>query len=93
MGELTIINIEAPHGASEDAPAARLQKGPSVHRNGINPVIVPVDTGRKWVMFGGTFAHTSDSRLDEAVRALYSDFPGIEAVAFGAIAIHDRIES
>jgi hypothetical protein len=34
-----------------------------------------------WFMFGGNFAHTSDSRFSDL-------FPGV----YGALAIHDRVE-
>ena len=94
VDELTIINIEAPHEADEQAPAAVLEKGPSMG-GGINPVIRPVNGGDKWFMFGGNFAHTSDSRLDQAIRDLYrghTDDVNANKLHFGAVCIHDRHE-
>lgn len=41
---------------------------------------------KRWTMFGGNFAYTSDSRFAEAVRA-------IAGGSFcGAVPIHDRVE-
>jgi hypothetical protein len=41
---------------------------------------------KRWVMFGGNFAHSSDSRLREAIERMTGQ------TWYGAIAIHDRIE-
>ena len=41
---------------------------------------------RRWCMFGGNFAHTSDSRFNEACERLLGHR------RYGAVAIHDRIE-
>lgn len=57
--------------------------------NGDTVNIVPVGPAEDgtWLMAGGNFAHTSDSRLSAYFDAL--DRPKF----YGAIAIHDRIES
>jgi hypothetical protein len=49
--------------------------------------LVPLDAGRGWTMFGGNFGFTSDSRFSQAVCALAG------ADCYGAVPIHDRIES
>ena len=49
--------------------------------------LVPADTyKKKWLMFGGNFGYTSDSRFREAIRKL------IKAPFHGAVCIHDRYE-
>lgn len=48
--------------------------------------LVPAVAEGKWTMFGGNFAHTSDSRFGDAVRAI------VGGEFYGAVAIHDRIE-
>lgn len=40
----------------------------------------------RWHMFGGNFAHTSDSRFHKAVRCMTG------GQSYGAVPIHDRIE-
>ena len=63
-------------------PVLRLER----NRRGSTARLVPADETR-WTMFGGNFGYTSDSRFSEAVRAIYgSDF-------YGAVPIHDRVES
>lgn len=48
--------------------------------------LVPADAGDKWVMFGGNYAGTSDSRFTKAVEKITgSPFSR-------ALPIHDRIE-
>lgn len=42
---------------------------------------------KRWCMFGGNFAHTSDGRFWDAVEALTGQR------MYGAVAIHDRIEN
>ena len=41
---------------------------------------------KRWCMFGGNFAHSSDSRFSEAIEKLLGHR------FYGAVAIHDRIE-
>lgn len=77
---VTVIDIPGPFEPTEDAPAAALDRNPFG-----SPIIVPDGIGSQGSFgvrgFGGTFAGSSDSRFHEAV--------GI----YGAIPIHDRIES
>lgn len=79
--KLTLVNVDGPFEPSEDAPAAKLCKGPI---NSVN--IVPVEVEGKWTMFGGNYAATSDSRFSDAVSRILG-FP-----FYGAVGIHDRVE-
>lgn len=56
--------------------------------NGDTVNIVPVAPAQKgqWLMAGGNFAHTTDSRLNAYFEAIN------RPKFYGAIAIHDRIE-
>jgi hypothetical protein len=84
--KLCVVNCVGPFEPSEDCPAVELVK----LRHG-NVVLQPVDPeyhggGGKWLMFGGNFGYTSDSRFNAKVRELSGydfSFP---------VAIHDRYE-
>lgn len=86
VARLTLVNVHGPFNPTPDAPAAYLVKGtvPGAVR------IVPADaTGAmdtRWLMFGGNYAGSSDSRFNEAVEALGGPRFG------GPVAIHDRYE-
>lgn len=84
--KLTLVNVEGPFKPSDDAPAAVLVKGPTLDPKDINVVVKPLDYKKKWYMFGGNFAHTSDSRFHEAVAQI----AGVRINA--AVKIHDRNE-
>jgi hypothetical protein len=73
---IVVVNIPGPFEPDKDTPAARLIKS----AYSASPILVPDGMERHQVMFGGTYAATSDSRFLEAVHA------------YGAIPIHDRIE-
>ena len=82
--KLCIVNVPGPFEPGPGAPAARLIKREPTG----NIVVIPagVDPRKTWLMFGGNYAATSDSRFGDAVRRLSGydhDFP---------VAIHDRIE-
>lgn len=81
----TLINVDGPFDPSDHAPAAILEP----IRGKIGVRIVPLEDKEsgKWVMFGGNFAYSSDSRLSRAVEAITGQDH------YGAVAIHDRIES
>lgn len=79
---LCVINADGPFEPSEDCPAVKLEVGPF---NSIR--LVPVEVEDEWTMFGGNYAATSDSRLGYAIKAMTGyDF-------YGAIPVHDRVES
>lgn len=81
---LTIINIDGPFKASAESPAALLVPGNI--KNSAKIIPVGVDQRKIWLMFGGNFAFTSDSRFCRAVEKLQN---GIAS----PVAIHDRVES
>ena|ERR1035437_308339 len=86
--ELTIVNLDGPSEPRAGAPAALLVDG---NLPGILKVVAAEKVGDAWLpvapsdqvgpMFGGTFAHNSDTRFASATKWC------------GAIAIHDRFES
>lgn len=94
--ELLILNAEGPFEEKQvQAVMARSGRKIAVARMvpGNLPgcvKIVPVDEAgepvKQWVMFGGNFAYSSDSRFHELVAALGGPRHG------GAVPIHDRIE-
>ncbi|MDF3285004.1 hypothetical protein [Gordonia sp. N1V] len=77
--------------ASADAPAVvlvvRTHHGLSAGRQRY-AYLAPLDalTSRKWVMFGGNYAATTDSRLSELLTALTGNRHSV-------LAVHDRIEN
>lgn len=79
-----VINVDGPFHPDDNTPPVRLVKG----HNASTVHLIPTEeeTKGKWVMFGGNFASTSDSRWYRAIEAL------IENHFYGAVAIHDRIE-
>lgn len=80
-----LLNVEGPFEPSDDYPAARLLRHPTVNEHCF---VVP-DTklkGSKPYMCGGNFAYTSDSRFHEAVKKLTG------AGGSFAVSIHDRVE-
>lgn len=87
---LTLVNVSGPFEPSEKYPAAMLVKG---NLAGIAKIVPAEEVSegvyepvKGWVMMGGNYAATSDSRFSEAVeRITGSRFSG-------AIPIHDRIE-
>jgi hypothetical protein len=95
MGEgLCLVNVEGPSGVNHSHPAAMLVKG-----NGRGQVkIVPAQLSDvkgilqyipepRWVMMGGNYAATSDSRFHRAVESITG------GASYGAVPIHDRIEA
>jgi hypothetical protein len=81
-----VTNIPGPFEASLDVPAVKLIDGPGPAPN---PILVSEEDLklRRWTMFGGNFAFTSDSRFSKAVRDMYGT-----DIAVGAIKCHDRVE-
>lgn len=78
---LTLTNVSGPFEPTDDAPAAILESHyPRILR------IRPLEAGEAWVMFGGNFAATSDSRFRETCERLTG------CAFYGAVAIHDRVE-
>jgi hypothetical protein len=80
------LYVKLPHYAADDkapdgVPVVKLER----HVPGLVR-LVPESDGKKWFMFGGNFAHTSDSRFREAIEALTGN------PFYGAVAVHDRTE-
>jgi hypothetical protein len=93
VGELVITNLEGPFEPSANRPAAIIEQGnlgtviitPDMafaQENGVTEF----DLSKGLLMFGGTYAATSDSRFHEKVRALGGK-------SHVAIPIHDFYES
>jgi|TARA_B100001094_G_C17857891_1_gene635941 hypothetical protein len=80
--QLCVVNVEGPDSPSATAPAVNLVKGnlPGIAK------IVPEEAGKKWVMFGGNYAATSDSRFTQAVEKITGNPHS------GAVPVHDRVE-
>jgi hypothetical protein len=93
VSRLVITNLEGPFEPSAEMPAAIMEKGnlgtiiitPDMafaQDNGITEF----DMSKGLLMYGGTYASTSDSRFHEKVRAL-------GGTGHVAIPIHDFFES
>jgi len=89
--DLCLVNVDGPFSPDEKCPAAMLVPG---NGRGLVKIVPAVLDDKKrysaeprWVMMGGNFAHTSDSRFNNAVSRITG------AVSYGAVPIHDRIES
>ncbi len=79
--QLTLTNVEGPFDPRPEAPAAVLEQHvPGCLR------IRPLECGDSWVMAGGNFAETSDSRFNQKCEELLGHR------FYGAVAIHDRVE-
>lgn len=79
---LVIVNVDGPFDPTLNTPGVRLQS----HVKGC-VCLVPLEARGKWVMFGGNYAATCDSRLSEAIEKLLGHR------FYGAVAIHDRVEA
>ena len=77
-----LTNVDGPFNPSGEYPAAKLKLGPlnSIH-------IKPAWGEDQHSMDGGTFAATSDSRLNDAIEELTG------CRFYGAVAVHDRVEN
>lgn len=88
--ELCLVNVSGPFEPSESTPAAMLGTGRMFGGLRIVPA-VKNDAGEwvedsRWLMMGGNYAATSDSRFSEACERLLGH------TFYGAVAIHDRHE-
>ena len=80
--ELCVVNVDGPFEPKDDCPAVRLEQGP------LNSVrLVPLEGEGRWTMFGGNYAATSDSRFSDAIEKMLGHR------FYGAVPVHDRIES
>lgn len=84
VNELTVVNVDGPFEPTDERPAAVLKDG---HLPGTCRLVpVAVDLPKKWLMFGGNYASTSDSRWHRAVDKICGSRQS------GAVSIHDRVE-
>lgn len=87
---LCLVNVDGPSSPAFDQPAAMLVKG---NMPGLVKIVPAAKHGEDWrpitgwCMMGGNYAATSDSRFHEAVRKITG------GESYGAVPIHDRIES
>ena len=80
-----VVNVEGPFNPSDDAPAVKLASGPY---NSVRLIPVELIENKSWVMFGGNYAGTSDSRFSEAVNETI----GYDKMSNGVVKIFDRVE-
>ena len=79
--QFVVTNLEGPFAKSDTAAELRLE----VDSRG-NPKLIPTSIPEgKWVMFGGNYAGTSDSRWGQALRKLLGYDPRV-------VPIFDRVE-
>jgi len=82
---LCITNIDAPFEPCDRYPAAELVK--QTFYFGSSVKVIPTEVKHKSTMMGGNYAACCDSRFNKAIKSLLGhDF-------YGAVAIHDRVES
>lgn len=88
--QLCLVNVDGPFDPSDTAGAAMLVKGNVDGIVVIKPAFEEDDGSyhvtNQWVMMGGNYAATSDSRFSQAVERILGDR------FYGAVAIHDRVE-
>lgn len=78
---LCVVNVDGPFDPDETHPAVELVEGPNNTAR-----LVPVADKEKWVMFGGNYATTSDSRFGKNTFEMFG-YP------IDAVKIFDRIEA
>ena len=83
VNKVTVVNASGPFEPTDERPAVLLVKGP-LNTARLVPIDL-VDSGA-WVMSGGNYAGTSDSRFGEAVRALIGSSNGV-------VPVFDRTET
>lgn len=81
---LTLVNVPGPFEPSENAPAAWLVPGNLPKTAKI--VVVDPKEEKRWHMFGGNYAGSSDGRFDDALFRLTGGWHQCLAP------IHDRYE-
>ena len=89
--DLCLVNVDGPCSPDRVTPAAMLVPGNGRGLVKIVPAILD-DKKRyspdpRWVMMGGNYASTSDSRFHAAVSRITG------SASYGAVPIHDRIEA
>ena len=89
--ELCLVNVDGPCSPDRATPAAMLVPG---NGRGLVKIVPAILDDKKqyspdphWVMMGGNYASTSDGRFHRAVEKITG------GASYGAVPIHDRIES
>ena len=85
FNHFTVVNIDGPSEPDNTAPAVLLIDKRETGKP--NPKLVPADDygNGAWLMFGGNYAGTCDSRFADAMEKL-------TGVRMGICKVHDRIE-
>ena len=83
FNKLCVVNVDGPFEPDEKTPAVELVRGAV---EGI-AVLKPLEAKGQWTMFGGNYAGCSDSRFSNAVEKI------IGHRFYGAVPVHDRVES
>jgi len=84
--ELCLVNLPGSAEPSEDCPAARLIVRTPFGDS--KPLLTIVPEGEeRWTMFGGNYAACSGNGFSDACSKLLGH------KFYGAVAIHDRVES
>jgi hypothetical protein len=88
--DLCVVNIPGQFEPSDKAPAVLLVEGNAPGTLRIFPAVTN-GAGEwvrdsRWLMMGGNYAATSDSRFSEACEKMLGD------PFYGAVPIHDRCE-
>lgn len=83
-----VVNAEGPFSPSDDYPAAMLDNGPY---DSLRLVPVGLKESGAWVMFGGNYASTSDSRWIDTL-ATFRRVDRKLAMNMAAVPVFDRVE-
>jgi hypothetical protein len=88
--DLCLVNVEGPSEPCDRYRAALLLPNDAIGRDKRSLKIVAANADgeplKGWHMFGGNFAHSSDTRFQEACREILGHWFN------GAVKIHDRYE-
>ena len=86
--EVCIVNASGPFKPSDECPAVVLESGYNgpFTNDCVRAVSIADKEDGEWLMHGGNFLHTSDSRFGDLIEEL----TGRKNI--GPIAIHDRKE-
>lgn len=82
--QLCLVNVDGPFEPRDGLPPAWLVPG-NVPNAAKIVIADPHGPDRRWSMFGGNYAGTSDSRFTGAVKRLCG-------TSLGVVPVHDRYE-
>lgn len=86
--KVCIINAEGPHEPDKDCPAVILQSGYNGPTTNSIARAISVDDEKRggWLMAGGNFIYSSDSRFGDLIKALTGQKHS------APVSVHDRRE-